>query len=611
MNKISRRSFLTAAAACGASAALTACGGSSASSSGNPAASAASTSTANGAHEPISICIPNRNVKDFIDVVHKTYPEIVFDVDSYAGQNGTCFMVGELLSDNVPDIYSVSIYLSPEDYPIADRLMDLSGYSFTDNYVSSRLREVTEDGAIYLLPSYYNCLGITYNKKILSDNGWTLPKSLEELEELAPKVKEAGYRLALNEIGLPGYGFQYLCNILDTGYFSTVDGRKWQRDFLKGAATLQGSADMMNEMQLIQRWRDIGILNDDDKIGIQEDGAVANEMAEGNTLFLLGTTNNVGERGADVEDFGLMPYLSEDGSQNVYILNVSRYIGLSKKLEEPGNEQKLEDVLHVMEIMSGREGIEALNANYVTTNLSPLKDAPNVEGNFYNDIQEEINSGFTAPFIYTGWENVVVPYGNEMVSFITGDAELDDVVSCIDENQHLLTDTESVSYTTVTETISTEGCAKITGIAFVEASGVDLALVSMNVWDAENGATNGEGVNGKLFPLPVTEQEIVAFLPTGWHDNIQTFSLTGAQVKELAETGYDRKDRGFHYPYLLVKKDDLEITEDTTYTVVVCGSGSSQFDQDAAQDTGILGLTAVEDYLSKFDTLTEEEIDWE
>ncbi len=40
--------------------------------------------------------------------------------------------------------------------------------------------------------------------------------------------------------------------------------------------------------------------------------------------------------------------------QSVYILNVTRYHGLSKKLEE--NPQKLEDALKVMEILSSVEG---------------------------------------------------------------------------------------------------------------------------------------------------------------------------------------------------------------------------------------------------------------
>lgn len=568
---------------------------------------ASETDTSVSDHEPLSICVPGRYVKNFIDVVHEKYPEIVFDVDSYSGQNATNYTTSQFLSGEMPDIFSISYYL-PNQYDVSDKLMDLAGYSFTENYVSSRLRDVNEDGAIYLLPGYYSCFGITYNKRILAENGWELPTSLDELEELAPKVKEAGYRLALNQIGLPGYGFQYMCNILDTDYLSTIGGIKWQNAFLRGETTLKDSPEMMKAMQLLQRWRDIGMLN-----GEMPDaavGAVADEMAKGETLFMLGNTNNIAERGGNPDDFGLMPYLSEDGSQNVFVLSVGMYMGLNKKLQEPGNEQKLEDALHVMEVLSTQEGAEALNANLLTTNLSPLKDARNIEGNYYSDVLDDINAGYTAPFIFAGWDNVIVTYGNEVISFICGDAELDDVINCIDENQNHIAEKGAV-YTTVTETISTEGCARLTGIAFIEASGADAALISLGGWNPENGGTNSEGVNGKLFALPVTEQEICSFLPTGWHGTIQTLSLTGKAVKELAETGYNRKERGYMFPYELVTRNDMELDDDTVYTVVICGSTKELRDENNFQDTGIVGINAVEDYMSKFDTLTEADIDWE
>lgn len=601
MKKITRRSFLAASGILAASAALTACGGSSASDSAAPA------SASGGAHAPISICAPSRSIKDLIDVVHKYYPEIVFDVDVYSGPNSTTYMQDQLDAGYQADIYSISYDIASRR-DVSDKLMDLAGYPFAENYIASRLREVTQDGKIYLLPSYYACLGITYNKKILADNGWKRPGSLQELAELAPKAEAAGYRLALNEINLPGYGIQYLFNILDTGYLSTLGGRQWQNDFLNGDATLQGSPEMMDAMQMLQNWRDIGMLNGE--MRNVEEGLVVDEMVKGNTLFLLGTTNSINEHGGNVEDFGLMPYLSEDGSQNVYILNVSRYMGLSKKLEEPGNEQKLEDALHVMEVLSTREGIEALNSNFITTNLSPLKDAPNIEGNFYNDIQDDLNAGYTAPFIYAGWENAIVTYGNEMISFICGEAELEDVVRCIDDEQHLITDT-APAFTTAAEVISNESCAKLVGIAFVEATGADLALVSLGGWDPDTGATNGEGVNGRLFPLPVTEQEVCIITPTGWNGTIQTLTLTGKRIRELAQNGYDRKDRGFCYPYLLVAKDERNLDDDTVYTAVICGSTESMREEGNAQDTGINGMAAVENYLSQFDTLTEAAIDWE
>lgn len=605
--KMKKGISLLLAAACAASL-LGGCAASGTASAAEQQDSSRSTAdSANGTHEPLTICAPSRNVVDLINVVHEKYPEINFEVMPYAGPNGTTYMVDQILSDNQADIYSASYYIA-ESYDLSDKLMDLSSYAFTDNYVPARLREVNENGAIYLLPSYYNCLGITYNKKILRDNGWELPTSLQEMEELAPKVEAAGYRFALAQIGLPGYGFQYLCNILDTSYLSTMDGRKWRTDFLNGDTTLEANPQMMQAMQLLDRWRDIGLLNGEME-GV-EDGAVCEEMAKGNTLFMLGSSNSVDVYGANVEDFGLMPYLSEDGSQNVYVLMVNRYMGLSKKLEEPGNEQKLQDALHVMEVISTQAGAEALNANFTKTSLSPLKDAPNIEGSFYNDIVDDINAGYTAPFIYSGWDNMIVPVGNMMIDYICGKKELDDVITEFDASQSLLTQ-DVPSFTTAGETISTEKCAELVGIAFAQGTGADLSLVSIGGMDPETGATNAEGVNGQLFPLPVTEQEVCVITPTGWNGNIQTVELTGKRIKEIAETGYNRKERGYYFPYLLVCKDGMEIADDTVYTVAICGIPEELKKEGNIQDSGVLGMQAMEDYLSQFDTLTESDIIWE
>lgn len=104
-NAAGRRGFLCVAKALhgllAASAALTACGGGSASSS-------AGASVSNRVHEPISICAPSRSVKDLIDVVHKYYPEIVFNVDAYSGPNGTIYMQDQLEADCQADVYSIT-----------------------------------------------------------------------------------------------------------------------------------------------------------------------------------------------------------------------------------------------------------------------------------------------------------------------------------------------------------------------------------------------------------------------------------------------------------------------------------------------------------------------
>ncbi|OLA09232.1 MAG: hypothetical protein BHW12_04310 [Coprobacillus sp. 28_7] len=310
------------------------------------------------------------------------------------------------------------------------------------------------------------------------------------MEKLAPKVRKAGYTFCLNQLQYPGYGFQYMCNILDTGFFNTLQGLEWQNKFLNGKATIADTPEMLEDMQMLKRWRDLGILNNEHPF--DNDTDVAAEMAKENNLFMLGSINDFTNYDADPEDFGLMPYLSEDGEQNIFMLSTIRFTGLNKKLEESGNEQKLEDALHVMEILSTAEGMEALNGSVPNTALTPLKDAQVVEGTYYSkEVLNQINKGNTAPFVYAGWENTIVADGEEMIKFIRGEVDLEELITTVDKNQKLITDNSSQLVTTVAEDISTKDCARLVDTVFAKASNADLALVSMDKWFAQNhGAGN-------------------------------------------------------------------------------------------------------------------------
>lgn len=559
-------------------------------------------------HEVITINAPYHNISSFIDLVHEKYPEINMEVEPYSGTNTTAWMREMMNSGNLPDIYFTTSY-SAVNEDVGDKLLDLSGYDFTDRYVQSRLREVTSDGAIYMLPLHYSCFGITYNKTLLDKNGWELPTSLEELEELAPKVEAAGYNLCLDMYQYPGYGFQYLCDILDTGFLSTLDGLRWQEDFIEGKATVKDTPGMMEDLKILERWKKTGMLND--KGDPVSDDATKEEMLKGNTLFLIGSSNDLYTDDKEHDEFRLMPYLSEDGRQNVFILNVNRYVGLNKDLTDKGNEQKLEDALHIMEVLSTEEGMWALSSSQKDTALLPLKDAKISENSYYADVLDEINAGHTAPFIYSGWENVVVPVGNKMIEYARGEADLDEVIACFDDNQSLLMDSSEAAYTTATEILNTDDCAKLVGICFAKATGSDAALVSENIYQPEDEDMDQEGVSGALYPLPVTEQEIVAILPTGWNGNIQTVTLTGARIKELAEKGYDRNDTGILYPYAFVTMEGTELEDDVTYKVAICGAAPEIQEEGNIQDSGIVGLDAAKEYFAQFETLSRKDIVWE
>ena len=333
-------------------------------------------------HEPITMLAPYLDCDRFVDLVHKKYPEVNLKILSYSGANTTTYLQNMLASDDLPDICTQTVY-DPNIDDVSDKMIDLSGYDFTDNYVESRLQDISDDGAIYMLPSAYSCIGITYNKTLLEKHGWKLPKSFRDLEKLAKKAKKAGVQLCLAQIEYPGYGFQYMCNIADTAFLGTFQGKQWQKDYLTGKANVSGTQKMMDCMDYIQKWKDLGMFTANEK-NPQSDDETRKEFMKGNTLFLLGSKNGIGETDDTKDKFGLIPYLSEDGNQNVYILNVTRFHGLSKKLEK--DPQKLKDALKVMEVLSSVEGTSALyEESTLKANLLPFKDW-NADNTYYGDI---------------------------------------------------------------------------------------------------------------------------------------------------------------------------------------------------------------------------------
>ncbi len=607
MKKVSRRSFLQASGLL-AAAALTGCGDTSSGSTAASAASSASGSSSSGKHEPITMMLPFNNITPFLKTFNAEYPDIDLEIIPYSGYNTTAFVREQLKAGILPDIYFTTTY--DKEAAFSEHLLDLSTYPFIDNYSESFLRDVREDTGVYLLPSVYNAFGITYNKTLLEKNGWAVPTSMQEMEELAEKVRDTGLDLSITLLNLPGYGFQYLYNTLSSGWFSTLEGLKWQDSYLEGDATMSGSPEMMEDLQHFEHYCKLGLLNN--AYYNKSDSVIGDKMCEGNTLFMFGSSNNFFTREGVNGTFGLMPYLSEDGTHNVFISNVSRYFGLNKALGEPGNEQKLEDALTFLTYISTQEGMTLLTNAVANNYILPLKDYTPSEDSFFLDIKDDLDAGMVSPLITGGrWSNTVVPVGNTVLDYINGKAALDDIVKSVDDSKALM-DSDAVYCTTVTETVDMDACAQWVGIAYAQATGADFALMSKNKWyELDSGKLNPNGVNGCLYPVPITDEEIVAVIPHSWSRTIETIQLTGREVNDLLASGYDYDGTGEHnYPYTLVAPDGFILDESRTYTVVCCGMADALKESHEVVDTGVVGLDAAHTYLSQFDTFSPEDIHW-
>lgn len=543
-------------------------------------------------HEPITIMDGNRDYTKLQKLIKQKYPEIDLKIEAYQGANTTVYMSEQLETGDMPDIYSSTGYWDEEWQK--ENLVDLSGYSFTDKYNEVRLNECDVDGALYLIPYDYQVISPAYNKTLFEQNGWKVPDSFDELEELAPEIKKAGVRMGVSLDCLPGYGFQHFFNIADTVFLSTNEGREWKTDFLEGKAgaiqNLQGCKDYF------QKWIDIGLL--DERYEDLEVDETRKEFYKGNVAFFVGGLDRYTQNEDGTGDqYAVLPYLSQDGTQNMYITLVSRYYGINKKLLQKGNEQKLEDAVHVLEIMSTLEGYESILSG-TDSEIGTLKACQISKDNPYYDVIDDINGGHSAPMVYTGWEDYIVDFGEKVQDWIDGKCTGDDALAVLDKINQESEKTEY--YGEAEDDFDTHQCAVLSGKIFLDATDADCALISENEW--KKGVSSGadednEGANGKLYKGKITDGAIVVFLPTGWYDTIKTVTLSGKRIRELSEEGYDKHGDGNTYPYTLVAKDKNDLEDDQEYTVVICGATDEVLKEGKVQDTEITGLDAAKEYL--------------
>ena len=592
--KISRRSFLKAAGRLPlAAAGLTGCG------RGASSSNAASGSGEQTAHEPLTILTARRDYTAFLELLHASYPEINIQFEPYRGQNTSAYMHKQLESGCMPDIYTTTYAWDGAEQ--AEHLIDLSKYGVTDSYSPMQMEQVDVDGASYLLPYDFTIQCLGYNKSLFERQGWAVPQSFAELQALVPAIRAAGVTPAVCLLYLPGMGFQYFCNVADTVFLNTLEGRKWQSEFLAGTATasktLDGCAD------LFQDWIDTGLLNMDTG---SADGLAANELfREGNAAFYVGSLYRYAQNTDGTGDqYGILPYLSPDGTTNAYILQVAHYYGLNKQLEEPGSEQKLEDALHFLEVLSTPEGYATFGGD--SNLLCALKDFAVPETSPYHAALSEINNGHLAPFLYAGWESHSIDFGNAVRDWVAGELTGPEALAVMDATQQQILAEGAPSYAEVTEMLDTAQTAQLVGQIYLAVTDADAALISYNVWKPGVTATqeNLFGVNGRILPGSLLEQDITTFLPTGWYNTIPAVTLTGAQLKELAAAGYDLNHNDDPYPYLLLTRDGKAPSDNASYLVAYAGFDTDAVDADALHDTGVVGLTAAETYCLSLSALS-------
>lgn len=545
--------------------------------------------------EPITILTTSVEYEAFVDALHEKYPDIEVEFISYKGFNQTGYIRECLEAGELPDIITTTFFVDEELQK--QRMLDLSKYSFVNNYTDYWLNKCNVEGSIYLLPSNYSAIGFYYNKTIMDKYGWELPKNFEELKELSVEIEEAGLNTCVARLDLEGFAFSYLFGLGNTFYFNTEEGAAWKNDFLEGKADAVGNLEPV--LSYFNEWVDAGFISKDDiKVN-----AVSDSFLLGETVFMLCqglSASSLEIDGVGTMEYGILPWLSPSGESNMIVSNVSRYYGLNKKLEEKGQEKRLENALHIMEFMSTEEGMQLLTTD--TNSISPLNTWDITEGEMYYEIKDTIVGGNSIPLLYTGWDDIVIPFANELYSLMRDEQTVEECAEEMDKIRDKWLEKGPTNLGYVEETISKEDTAYLVGKVFVEMKNADAALISLGDFHGY-GKENKFGVQCGIYAGDFHLDRMRTIVPAG---ELGTIIMSGADILSKQKQGLYLDDpiteESVPFSYVLVTREDMTLDPEKEYTLVITANDLSQELRDTMQETWTAAdsQNIMEEYFEKF-----------
>lgn len=512
--------------------------------------------------------------QDFLSLAAKTFPDIELELTPYAGGNRTGYSWTQMRGDDIPDIFITSQILDKQ--LASERLADLSEYSFTNRFSTAVLDQVAIDGGIYLLPVNYAMYGIFYNKTLMEEHGWTLPSNFAELEALCQDIRNEGLIPGVLGTQLTGNAFSTVFNLAKTSWLTTPEGLNWERDFLSGKQTAAGTWE--STMDYVQRYIDIGMFTPDPE-NRNNPEVLLDYLGNRKAVFCTAVlTVNITQLPETGDELGMMPFISEDGSKNTYMYSPTSYIGISRRLTQPGSEEKLEDAVRLLSLLCSPEGQSAFITDQTPCVLSLLSSNVLPEDAMIYDAQQALREGRAFPMTYANWEDVLSDMGQVYTDWFRGENGVDgpECIARMDElQQDRLSNAETLYFCESTADFTLEETGELVGKALGAAVGADAALIPIGPAYQDHIGLRA-CVTGKLYAGKIN-LEIVNTLVPSFSGEYAVMTMTGAQAKQLAQTGFDAAGDGSAvFPYVLVTRGGQALEDGTAYQVAFLMEGYTE-----------------------------------
>ena len=335
---------------------------------------------------------------DIIALFKEQYPncEITSDVSDDVASR----VRARMMTDTPPDIVMLSDATEYNYWEGAKdgMLMDLSdmfadlkttdGYAVTDIIPESTMENGKVQGKLYF-PYFGSGFGSWYyNKALFDKNGWTAPKTWDELLELAPKIKEAGIQPVIVQgtkaIGYTTWGYLYEAVAAAGGYdaykaaFQELDPDAWDGD-----AMLKAVTDFQNLVK--------DGYTDNNCVGMEFTQCQMEFVNDRAAMIPCGSwfENEMKDSTPDGFEMTFMPVPAQDSDGNNYVCQ------FGYKYFVPAKAQNIEAIKAFIGVLYSKEGqkIVAKYGNMPVTNNITSDDIAEYLTPCMKTVQDGVNAG--------------------------------------------------------------------------------------------------------------------------------------------------------------------------------------------------------------------------
>lgn len=248
-------------------------------------------------------------------------------------------------------------------------------YGWKDKILEPYYESGTVNGTLYSLVNGVSTMGVFYNKKVLADNGWEVPKTIEDLEKIMDEALEKGMYASVtgNKGWQPvneNYASLFLTHIAtpDTMYKVLTGEESWVNDDVKAA------------ISKTKEWWDKGYLAGDDYVNLNFSESLA-LLADEKAPFFIGPSIAFQWAasyfsGDKEENIAFIPFpATEQVPDTTYTLGAACTLSINANVSQ----EHKDEAAKIIDMMMNADFMHDMTAAWPGYWGTPLKDLSSVD----------------------------------------------------------------------------------------------------------------------------------------------------------------------------------------------------------------------------------------